>query len=114
MENEVHFGACTVFVHDGLLTIAQNGGFEFHCARFVSTVNIAECGGEEEAADRLQCFVNGDHVFGGGVKFFSGDARGVVAVFFATDHASFDFEDDVEFGAFLEKLLREIEVFGER
>ena len=113
MEDEVHFSAGAVLVGDGLLSVLEDGGLQFHRAGFVGAVDVAEGGGEEEAADRLECFVDVDHVFGGRVKFLSGEAGGIVTVFFTTNAAGFDFEDDVEFGTFLEEFFGDGEVFGE-
>jgi len=113
VEDEVHFRACAVLVHDGFLAVLEDGWLEFHRARLVGAVNVSEGGCEDEATDRLKCFVDFNHVLRGGIEFFDREAGGIVAVLFATNAAGFDFEDDAELGTFLEEFLGDFEVFIE-
>lgn len=72
MEDEVHFGFSTVFIGDGFLSVAEDGGFEFYSARFVSAVNVAEGGRKHEAPEGIEGFVDLHHILGCGVEFFGG------------------------------------------
>jgi hypothetical protein len=59
-------------------------------------------------------FIHFHHVFGRGVELVGGDTAGVVAVFFTTDDAGLNFEDDLVLHAFGEEFLGEAHVLGER
>lgn len=113
VEYEIHFGLSAVLGGNGGLTVAQDGRLELDGAGLVSAVNVTESSGKKEAADGLKGFVHGDHVFWRGVELVGRNARGVVTVFFATDDASFDFEDDIELDAFFEQFLGNAEIFLE-
>jgi hypothetical protein len=89
---------------DGGLAILEDGGLQLHGTGLVAAMHVAKGGGEHEAADAAEGFIHGDHVFGRGVELVIGDAAGVVTVFFTTDDAGFDFEDDLELGALLQQF----------
>lgn len=114
MEDEVEFGLGSIFGDDGFLSVAEDFGAEFNSAGFVVPVNVTEGSGEHEASESIEGFVDGDHVFGGGVEFFVGDAGVIDAVFFTADDTSFDFEDDFLFVADGEEFAAEGHVFVER
>ena len=73
----------------------RDGGLELHGTGLVAAMHVAKGGGEHEAADATEGLIHFHHVFRGGVKLVGGDTAGVVAVFFTTDDAGFDFEDDL-------------------
>ena len=113
VKDEIHLGIRTVLVGHCFLAVPEDGWLEFHGAGFVGAVDVAECGGKEEATEGLECFVDVDHVLGSRVQFLSRKSGGVVAVFLATHAASLDLENDVELGAFLEEFLGDGKVLGE-
>ena len=113
VEDEVHLSRSTVFGGDGSLAILEDGGLEFDGAGLVGAVDVAKGGGEHEAADAVEGFIDGDHVFRGGVELVIGDAGGVVTVFFTADDASLDFENDVERGALFKEFLGDFDVLFE-
>ena len=84
-----------MLVSHRFLTIAKDGRLELYRTWLISTMHVTECRSEEEATNRLECFVNFDHVFGCGVEFFCRKTGCVVTVFFAADAACFNFEDDI-------------------
>ena len=114
MEDEVEFGLGSIFGDDGFLSVAEDFGAEFNSAGFVVPVNVTEGSGEHEASESIEGFVDGDHVFGGGVEFFVGDAGVIDTVFFTADDTGFDFEDDFLFVADGEEFAAEGHVFVER
>jgi len=102
-----------VFVGDSLLAIAEDGGLELHRAGFVGTVDVAEGGGKQETAQRLEGFIDGEHVLRGGVELVGRGAGGVVAVLFATNDAGFHLEDDAQLSTFLEEFFGKFHVVGQ-
>ena len=76
-------------------------------------MNVSEGRSEHEAADWVERFVNLHHVLGRGVELLGREAGGVVTIFFSTDAAGFDFEDDVEFDTFLKEFCRDLHVLIE-
>lgn len=110
MENEVHFSFGSILVGDDFLAVAEDGGLEFYRAGLVGAVNVAEGRGEHETSDGIEGLVDLHHVFRRGVKLLGGEAGGIVTVFFATDAAGFNFEDDVELNALLEEFDGDLHV----
>ncbi|MFT7173037.1 MAG: hypothetical protein ACI9NQ_001257 [Paracoccaceae bacterium] len=110
VEDEVHFSFRSIFVGDDFLAITEDGGLELHGTGLVGAVDVSESGGEHEAADGIEGLVDLHHIFRRGVELLGGEAGGIVPVFFATDAAGFDFEDDVELNTFLEELGGDLHV----
>ena len=110
VEDEVHFGFWAILVGDDLLSVTEDGWLELHGARFVGAVDVSEGGGEHKTTDWIEGLIDLHHIFGCGVKLLGGEAGGIVTVFFAADAAGFDFEDDVEFNAFLEEFDGDLHV----
>ena len=103
-----------MFSDHRFLSIQQNVRAQLHRAGLVAAVDVPESGGEHVATESIEGFININHVFGRGVKFVRVMSRVVHAVFFTTDNASFDFEDDFIFCAELEQVFRDAHVLGER
>lgn len=114
VEYEGHAGNFTVLGCYCILTIAEDGGFELDVTGLVNAVYVAEGGSEHEFAERSECFIGLKHVFGRGVKLVSRVAGVIDSVFFTANDTNFYFEDDAEFGAFLDEFLGELEVFIHR
>ena len=110
VENEVHFSFRSILVGDNFLAVAEDGGLELDRAGLVGAVDVAESSGKHEAADGIEGLVDLHHILGRGVELFGGEAGGVVTIFFATDAAGFDFKDDVELDALLQKLGGDLHV----
>ena len=88
----------------------QNVRPQFHGPRLVVAVHVAEGRREHIPAQAVQGFVNGEHVFRGGVEFI-GRLIGVIhAVFLAADHARFHFQNDFVLRTEFEKLFGECDV----
>lgn len=110
VEDEAHVFA--MLVHHGFLTVTENLGLELHGTGLVHAVYVAEGGGKHEFTQAVEGLVGEEHVLGGGVELGCVLAAVVYAVLFAADNADLDFENDADFGAFLEHLLGDLEVLS--
>ena len=115
MENEVELSLFTVLRNNGCLALLENFRTKFDRSRLVVAVHIAEGCSKGKTTDRMERLVNRKHVFGRGIKLLLGGVFGTCGtIFFTTDNAGFDFENDFVLGANLEILLRDRHVPGQR
>ena len=96
------------------LDFVEQFGAQFHHARFVCAVHVAEGEGGHVASAlaEAESLRDGDALRGRGIQFVID--FGAVPVFFATDRADFDFQHGVRGLGFVEQFFCDVEVFIQR
>ena len=84
----------------GGLAVPQDRGLELDVAGLVHAVDVAEGGGEHEAANAVECLIDLHHVLRSRIELFVGLVAVVHSVFLAADHSGFDLQNDLHLGAF--------------
>ena len=98
MKHQIHLSLGTIFGDDGGLTILEDLRPQLDGTGLVVSMHVAESRCKGKTANRMQGFVDCQHVLRGGVKMLFGGIFGARGTVFLTSHnTGFHFEDDLIF-----------------